>query len=218
MNQNMKSLEKKESRTVSVVVLMEFAALLWCCAQLMGCQPKPAETTTSVVEPPVCDPVAVVKETTYFPAIDRYLVNVIGDQYAKSEYCVPFYKIVSVDERDAENILVWGDFWLFNYNRSGDTLKTMSGGNHAGLLHIRQTDTGFEVTGFDQVAEGAGNMRSAQQIFGDKYEAFHDFHSNEQKREQRRLEVLADYVIKHNLGISYVQDFGWPAKQIVNFE
>ena len=208
----MKSLERKES-AVSVVVLMEFAALLWCCAQLMGCQPKSAEPT-SVVEPSVCDTVAVEIETTYFPAIDRYLVNVIGDQYAKSEYCVPFYKIVSVDERDAENILVWGDFWLFNYNRSGDTLKTVSGGNHAGLLHIRQTDTGFEVTGFDQVAEGAGNMKSAQQIFGDKYEAFHDFHSNEQKRGQRRLEVLAEYVQKHNLPVSMVLDYGWPAKPL----
>ena len=212
MKQNMKSLERKES-AVSVVVLMEFAALLWCCAQLMGCQPK-SEEKTRVVEPIVGDTAAVVKDTNYFPAIERFFVNEIGAQYAESEYCVPFYKIVSVDERDAENILVWGDFWLFNYNRSGDTLKTMSGGNHAGLLHIRQTDTGFEVTGFDQVAEGAGNMRSAQQIFGDKYEAFHDFHSNEQKREQRRLEVLAEYVQKHNLPVSMVLDYGWPAKPL----
>ena len=211
MEQNIKSIERKDSHAVSVVVLMELAALLWGCAQLMGCQPKPAETTTSVVEPPVCDTVAVVKETTYFPAIDRYLVNVIGDQYAKSEYCVPFYEIISVDERDAENILVWGDFWLFNYNRLDDTLKTVSGGNHAGLLHIRQTETGFEVTGFDQVADGSDNLKSAQQIFGDKYEAFHAFHSNEQKREQRRLEVLAEYVRKQSLPVSYVLDYGWPA-------
>ena len=210
MNQNMKSLERKESHAVSVVVLMEFAALLWCCAQLMSCQPKSAEPT-SVVEPSVCDTVAVEKETNYFPAIERYFVNEIGKQYAEAEYCVPFHKIVSVDERDAENILVWGDFWVFNYNRSGDTLKTVSGGNHAGLLHIRQTDTGFEVASFDQVADGSDNLKSAQQIFGDKYEAFHDFHSNEQKREQRRLEVLTEYVRKQNIPVSYVLDYGWPA-------
>ena len=210
MNQNMKSLERKESHAVSVVVLMEFAALLWCCAQLMGCQPKSVETTSGV-EPSVSDTVAVEKETNYFPAIERYFVNEIGKQYAEAEYCVPFHKIVSVDERDAENILVWGDFWVFNYNRSGDTLKTVSGGNHAGLLHIRQTDTGFEVASFDQVADGSDNLKSAQQIFGDKYEAFHDFHSNEQKREQRRLEVLTEYVRKQNIPVSYVLDYGWPA-------
>ncbi len=209
MEQNMKSLERKESHAVSVVVLMEFAALLWCCAQLMGCQPKSVETT-SVVEPTVCDTVAVEKETNYFPAIERYFVNEIGKQYAEAEYCVPFHKIVSVDERDAENILVWGDFWVFNYNRSGDTLKTVSGGNHPGLLHIRQTDTGYEVIGFDQVADGSDNLKSAQQIFGDKYEAFHAFHSNEQIREQRRVEVLAEYVRKQNLPVSYVLDYGWP--------
>lgn len=209
MEQNMKSFERKDSPAVSVMVLMELAALLWCCAQLMGCQPKSAEPT-SVVEPSVCDTVAVEIETNYFPAIERYFVNEIGKQYAEAEYCVPFHKIVSVDERDAENILVWGDFWVFNYNRSGDTLKTVSGGNHPGLLHIRQTDTGFEVASFDQVADGSDNLKSAQQIFGDKYEAFHAFHSNEQIREQRRVEVLAEYVRKQNLPVSYVLDYGWP--------
>lgn len=209
MEQNMKSFERKDSPAVSVMVLMELAALLWCCAQLMSCQPKSAEPT-SVVEPSVCDTVAVEIETNYFPAIERYFVNEIGKQYAEAEYCVPFHKIVSVDERDAENILVWGDFWVFNYNRSGDTLKTVSGGNHPGLLHIRQTDTGYEVIGFDQVADGSDNLKSAQQIFGDKYEAFHAFHSNEQIREQRRVEVLAEYVRKQNLPVSYVLDYGWP--------
>ena len=209
MEQNMKSFERKDSPAVSVMVLMELAALLWCCAQLMSCQPKSAEPT-SVVEPSVCDTVAVEIETNYFPAIERYFVNEIGKQYAEAEYCVPFHKIASVDERDAENILVWGDFWVFNYNQSGDTLKTVSGGNHPGLLHIRQTDTGFEVASFDQVADGSDNLKSAQQIFGDKYEAFHAFHSNEQIREQRRVEVLAEYVRKQNLPVSYVLDYGWP--------
>ncbi len=186
---------------------------------MLACQPKPAETGNEA-KPTVSDTITVndtmivEKETNYFPAIERYFVNQIGKQYAEAEYCVPFQKIVSVDERDAENILVWGDFWVFNYDRSGDTLKTVSGGNHPGLLHIRQTDTGYEVIGFDQVADGSDNLKSAQQIFGDKYEAFHAIQSDEQTREQHRLEVLADYVKKHNLSISFVQDYGWPAKTL----
>lgn len=51
-----------------------------------------------------------------------------------------------VDERDVEDIKVWGDFWVFNYDQVGDTLKCVSGGSHPGLLHIRQTEKGFEVT------------------------------------------------------------------------
>ena len=66
------------------------------------------------------------RETNYFPAIDRYLADSIGSQYAKGEHCVPIHSIVRVDERNSEDILVWGDFWVFNYNQVGDTLKCVS--------------------------------------------------------------------------------------------
>ena len=49
------------------------------------------------------------QETNYFPAIDRYLADSIGSQYAKGEHCVPIHSIVRVDERNSEDILVWGD-------------------------------------------------------------------------------------------------------------
>lgn len=195
--------------------LIRTSFLSMTCLFMLACQPKPAETKNEV-EPTVNDSVIVEKETNYFPAIERFLVNEIGKQYVEAECCVPFQKVVAVDERDAENILVWGDFWVYNYIRSGDTLKAVAGGNHPGLLHIRQTDTGFEVIGFDQVADGSDNLKSALQIFGDKYEAFHAIQSDEQTRERHRLEVLANYVEKHNLNISFVQDYGWPAKQILN--
>ena len=151
---------------------------------------------------------------TYFSAIDRYLVNEIGKHYAEGEYCVPFHEIVDVDERNAEDILVWGDYWVFNYNQVGDTLKTVSGGNHPGLMHVCQTDKGFEVTGFDQVADGAENIKSAKRIFGDKYKTFQTIQSNDQKREKLRAEVLVDYVKAHNLSVTMYQDYGWPVKKL----
>ena len=154
------------------------------------------------------------QEITYFPAIDRYLVNEIGKQYAKGEHCVPFHHIVAVDERNADDILIWGDFWVFNYNQVGDTLKCVSGGSHPGLMHIRQTEKGFEVTGFDQVEDGANNLPSAKKIFGDKYDAFQAINSDEQARERLRAEMLAVYAQKHNLGATMYQDYGWPAKKL----
>ena len=156
----------------------------------------------------------VKKETNYFPAIDRYLVSKIGKQYAEGEVCVPIHNIVGVDESNADDILVWGDFWVFNYNQEGDTLKTVSGGNHPGLLHIRQTETGYEVTGFDQVADGAGFMPSVKKIFGEKYNDFQNIHSDEKGREQLRAEALAEYVRKNKLSATMYQDFGWPAKAL----
>ena len=153
-------------------------------------------------------------ENTYFTAIDNYLAKEVGSQYAEGEHCVPFHSIVDVDERNADDILVWGDFWVFNYNQVGDTLKCVSGGSHPGLMHIRQTENGFEVTAFDQVEDGSRNLPSAKQIFGEKFDAFQAINSDEQKREALRAEVLADYAKKHQLAVTVYQDFGWPAKEL----
>ena len=154
------------------------------------------------------------QETTYFPAIDHYLAEQIGSQYSEGEHCVPFHSIVGVDEHNAEDILVWGDFWVFNYNQVGDTLKCMSGGNHPGLMHISQTDNGFKVTAFEQVEDGSKNLSTAKKIFGDKYDAFKAINSDEQKREKLRADVLTTYVKKHNLKVAMYQDYGWPAKKL----
>ena len=154
------------------------------------------------------------KETNYFPAIERYLIKECGSKYLEGEYCVPFQTVIAVDERNADDILVWGDFWVFNYNLVGDILETISGGSHPGLMHIKQTDTGFEVTAFDQVENGSRNTPSAKKIFGDKYNNFHAINSDEQRRERHRAEVLANYVQKHNNPAKKYQDYGWPVKEL----
>ena len=153
-------------------------------------------------------------ETNYFPAIDRYLADSIGSRYAKGEHCVPIHSIVRVDERNSEDILVWGDFWVFNYNQVGDTLKCVSGGSHPGLLHIRQTEKGFEVTAFDQVEDGSRYLPTAKKIFGDKFDAFKTINSDEKNRERLRAEGLATYAKKNGLAVTLYQDYGWPAKKL----
>lgn len=154
----------------------------------------------------------IQKETNYFPAIDRYLTESIGSKYAKGEHCVPIHSIVRVDERDAEDIKVWGDFWVFNYNQLGDTLECVSGGSHPGLLHIRQTEKGFEVTAFDQVEDGSRYLPTAKKIFGDKFNAFKTINSDEKNRERLRAEGLATYVKKNGIAATKYKDYGWPEK------
>ena len=154
------------------------------------------------------------QEITYFPAIDRYLVDEIGKQYAKGEHCVPFHHIVAVDERNADDILIWGDFWVFNYNQAGDTLKCVAGGSHPGLMHVAQTENGFKVKAFEQVEDGSNFLPTAKKIFGDKYDVFQAINSDEKNRETLRAEVLGNYVKNHGLSVTMYQDYGWPAKKI----
>ena len=195
------------------------AAILICGVSLMGCgnknakeQPEKTEEENNLAEPKEADRTAEVM--SYNDAVDNYLVDVIGKQYAEGEICIPYPFVVSTDDGNMEDVKVWGDFWVFNYNLVGDTLKTVSGGNHPGLLHLKKTDNGFEVTNFEAVEDGAGNMESAKRIFGDKYECYQEISSLDEKREQERLRFTSDYVKKHNLSATMLQDYGWPAVEL----
>ena len=152
---------------------------------------------------------------TYFNAIDKYLTDTIGNQYLGGDICVPFHSYIAVDEKNDEDILVWGDFWVMNYNIVGDTLKAISGGSHPGKMHIKMDKDGhFEVTGFEPVGDGADFQPTAEAIFGDKYADFQAAQADQEKRERIRGEVLAGVVKKYDLDVKFYQDYGWPAVEI----
>lgn len=146
-------------------------------------------------------------------AISEYLVKEIGSQYSPGEVCVPVLMIVSTEEKEADNTLVWGDFWVFNYNLVGDTLKTVSGGNHSGLMTLHKDGNGYTVTSFEQTEDGAGNEASAKRIFGKHYDVYQNMHSNQDVREAVRKEQLK-YWCTFNSKARYYQDFGWPAVEL----
>ena len=204
-----------------------FVSVLFLTLIFTGCQnkqqnieePNVESVTVTEIDSQVPETDSSISETdqieiNYFPAIDRYLTNSIGSMYAKGEHCVPIHSIVRVDERDTEDIKVWGDFWVFNYNLVGDTLECVSGGSHPGLLHIRQTEKGFEVTAFDQVEDGSRYLPTAKKIFGDKFNSFKIINSDEMNRERLRAEGLATYVKNNNIAATKYKDYGWPEKQI----
>lgn len=192
------------------------AVILICSTSMVGCGNKNAkQPETKVQTETKAQTVAEVKkESTCLTAVDDYLVNEIGQNYSQGDVCIPCAFVVNADESNMDDILVWGDFWVFNFDIAGDTLKCVSGGDHPGLMHVKKTENGFEVTSFDAVADGADNMPSAKRIFGDKYDAFWEFNSNQEKREEGRLRTIAEYVKKHKLPVKLLQDFGWPAVEL----
>ena len=149
------------------------------------------------------------EQDTYLKAIERYLADVKGKQYGSGQVCIPFYTLVGVDESNADDIKVWGDFWLDNYNISGDTLLTVSGGSHAGLMHVRQKGESFEVVSFDAVGDGSQFTPTAKKIFGDKFDAFQKVNSDDKKRNEVRRAAVAEYVKTHRLPVKMYKDYGW---------
>ena len=189
------------------------AAILFCgVGYLTSCNSnanadKTDEDTAAVVEMTGTD--------AFMPALEQYLVDSIGALYAEGEFCIPSYTIVGTDQSNLDSLLVWGDFWVFNYNQVGDTLKDVSGGSHPGLMVFQKDEKGeYVLTSFDQVEDGARNLESAKRIFGDMYDFFRTVNSDQESREQIRANFIAQYVKEYNLPVKYYQDFGWPAEEI----
>ena len=149
------------------------------------------------------------KEQVVRNAISDYLVNEIGENYQKGELCIPM--MIMVHEEDE---LFMGDFWVYWYDKSGDTLKCVSGGNHAGTMTLKKEGDQYKVVSFEQTVDGAGNEASAQRIFGSYFDIYQNIHSNDKVREAVRQEQLREYVKKHNLNVKYYQDYGWPAVEL----
>ncbi len=153
------------------------------------------------------------KEDTPTAAIDRYMTE-IGSDYTPGDCCIPYSLIVGTEEENPEDIRIWGDFRVENYNQAGDTLKSVSGGSHPGCMHVKKTDEGFEVFRFDAVGDGSDFNPTAKAIFGDRYDAFMAIHSDDDARKTAREKSILDYADANGLDISCYQDFGWPAVRI----
>ena len=164
------------------------------------------------------------KEQARRDAISDYLIRKIAPQYLQGELCIPSLMIVSTElpedteapaaKNDTTLARVWLDCWVFWYDVAGDTLKTVSGGNHSGLITLQQTNGKPAVSSFEQTADGAGFTPSAEKIFGPHYDIFQSMHANEDVREAVRQEQLRQYIRRHNLPIRYLQDYGWDAVEL----
>ena len=142
-------------------------------------------------------------------AVYQFMIDDYASQYDKSDVSIPCIMIVGTDESDSEDIRVYGDFWLLNYDLEGDTLECKSGGSYPGCIHFKKIDSGYEALKMDMVEDGSGYTPSAKKIFGDMYEDFEKVSSDDQAREKTRAQIISDYVKDNKLSITKYHDFGW---------
>ena len=198
----------------NIRILYAFAVVIILSVGMTSCKQKVTETLENAVT-------IEVPQNPYLVAIENYLVNEFGKNYASGEVCIPNYSVINIEEPGepsdstevitATDIKVWGDWWVFNYNIVGDTLKCVSGGSHPGMFLLEKDGDAYKIAAFDQVEDGARNLPSAKRIFGDLYEDFHAINSNQEVRDSVRLAMVAQYVQEHDLSVTMPQDYGWPA-------
>lgn len=193
--------------------LVSSVAMGVMCASCGGSVQNSEKVTEEKSEQPAAC-AEVSNPDTYLKAIDRYMADSVGSKYSAGEFSIPFCLLVDTDERDSTDILVWGVFWVDNYNLVGDTLMTVSGGSHPGLMHVCNENGHFRVTNFDAVLDGAQLAPSAKKIFGNRYEKFSNIMSDQNQREAVRLDFVKEFVSRNNVVAKYYKDYGWDAVEI----
>ena len=137
----------------------------------------------------------------------KYMATEVSKNFDAADENIPTVHIVHVDFTPEDEVLVYGDFWIENYNVEGDVLKTVSGGNFPGCMHVSKADN--TVTAFDVVADGENWDSSAKEIFGEYYDDFMKFHNDTDARDELRKVTVTDYVFYNALDAKYYQDEGW---------
>ena len=154
------------------------------------------------------------REQTVRDAMSDYLLREIAPYYLQGEICIPYFAIIGGEEQDSTHATLLCDAWVIWYNAAGDTLKMVSGGNHAGRMSLILQDGKPIVTAFEQTVDGAGNIESAKRIFGEYFDIYQNVHSNQNVQEALRREQMQEYLSRHNLPYRYYQDYGWEAVEI----
>ena len=154
------------------------------------------------------------REQALRDAMSDYLVKEVGEHYLKGDMCIPSLMVVASEKANPTETRVWCDCWIWWYELSGDTLKTISGGNHSGCMTIEAKDGKPVVTAFEQTTDGASFTPSAKRIFGKHYDTFEQMHAADNVVEAVRKEQLGEYVQRHNIPVHYYQDYGWDAVEL----
>ena len=144
-------------------------------------------------------------------AVYKYLAEEVSKDYDDAEVHIPTVNIVHIDFTPKDEILVYGDFWIENYNVEGDTLKCVSGGHYPGMMQVSKD---YVVTDFKQASDGEDFDSSAKEIFGDHYDDFMKIYSDSDLRNELRKVTVTDYVNLNGLSVTKFQDEGWDPVEI----
>ena len=98
-----------------------------------------------------------------------YMIKEYGEMTGADEHdiTIPYFVILDKDESDPEDIRVLLDGWVMSYNLEDRVLEMQSGAGFSGAAHVRKTAAGYEVTSFENVADGEDYDKRAREIFGD---------------------------------------------------
>ncbi len=145
----------------------------------------------------------------FYTILYQYLMDEFGPHYEPADVCIPCPIIVYMDESDNNDIKVYGNFMIYNYDLKGETLECVSGGSYPGCIHVRSTSEGYEVFEREMVEDGSGYDESSKKIFGEYYDELIKSMDDTTENERIRNQIISNYVFANDLKIKQYKDYGW---------
>ena len=150
----------------------------------------------------------------FWAAVYNYLSFDAGDPVDPEHVLIPYAQIVDADDSDPEDILVYGDYYLWEFEKKDDTLAAVSSSHIPGVIHMRQIGEGdaalYEGFGMEQ---GLTDDET-EKIFGQYYDHYLMLTSDEEARDSGIAYNIADYVKANSLPITKYQLVGDTEKEL----
>ena len=146
-------------------------------------------------------------------AVCDYLFDSVGAQTESGEVVIPGFIAVKSDEKNPENIRVWGDFWYMTYDLQGDVLLSGEGREYSGCMHFRQEDGQYVFQSMDFISPDTGEF-ARKKLFGESFAAWMKLQADYRTREETRAQLIADYAGAFGLPAVSYQDYGWNPQKL----
>lgn len=137
-------------------------------------------------------------------------------EYMKDEYnmfiednqiCIPGY-VIYKEVEEADEILVFGNFWAYGYQLEGAILEAQSGYEMPACFHLKKDGDEYSVITVDRASDGSymEDIQNFTSGYPDVYDMFLTV-DNDQRIEAMRVFVEM-YVSDNNLDVAYFAEYG----------
>ncbi len=145
------------------------------------------------------------EKDAYLSAIYNGIIEYNKDMYEDGKVAIPSYVPIEQNFDDPEDITAWGYYIIMNYDPEGTTLVEKSGGVDPGLMHLKETDDGYEVVSYETTLDDSGLEELCDKYGFDKSK----FTLTQEDQDASIEASLCTYVDAYDLPIDSYQFTGW---------
>ena len=127
---------------------------------------------------------------------------------------IPYVNVIAVDDSNEKDVLIYGDYFIMELKKDGDTLVEVSGSHCPGVIHAERFGEGeMAIYSANSMDEGFTDD-DVKTLFGKHFKEYTKATSDYEKVDKEKAQIIADYVKANNLEITKYELTGEEAKDL----